>query len=340
MLRHALALAILGVAAPALAQNINMQAGPNGFGVWVAGPEADESSYTLTYERNPSGGCALLITDPEGAPVQVWDGKKLLAEDQIPTSLWPKPEKKYLVKIKMPDGSVWQKKLLAKKRQTATLSVNLPVQDEDVDTAEETGEADDGEGHRHHRRRHHHDETVQPVNPPDPNYPPQPGYPPAAYPPPVNPQQPVYPQQPQYGQQPQYPQPPAYPQQPQYGQQPQYAQQQPAYPPPPAQPAVAYAPGVYPMPEPDFIALRNAISRESFSEGRLNVLSTAMSSGTWFTVFQVGQLIDLFNFGTEKIKVVEMTNSHLADRQNAFRLYEHFTFSAEKEKVRKILEAP
>ncbi len=105
---------------------------------------------------------------------------------------------------------------------------------------------------------------------------------------------------------------------------------------------VVSAPQPQPQPQPqrprsetlDFPALVEAIKAESFSSAKLDVLRTAEAS---FTVDQVGQLIDLFTFSAEKVKVVELTQQRLIDRQNAFKLNSHFTFDADKKQVKAIL---
>ena len=84
----------------------------------------------------------------------------------------------------------------------------------------------------------------------------------------------------------------------------------------------------------DFGALVEAVKAESFSEAKLDVVRTAEAS---LTVDQVGQLVDLFSFSAEKVKVVELTNQRLIDRQNAFKLYSHFTFDGDKKQVKAIL---
>ena len=84
----------------------------------------------------------------------------------------------------------------------------------------------------------------------------------------------------------------------------------------------------------DFGALVEAVKAESFGDAKLDVVRTAEGG---LTVDQVGQLVDLFSFSEEQVKVVEITNSRLVDRQNAFKLYSHFTFDSDKKKVKAIL---
>jgi len=94
--------------------------------------------------------------------------------------------------------------------------------------------------------------------------------------------------------------------------------------------------GPQPMFDTDFAGLVEAIEAEGFEDGKLNVLRTA-APGTYFSVGQVGQLVDLFAFSAGKIKVVEICKPRILDLQNSFQLYSHFTFEADKKKVRGIL---
>jgi hypothetical protein len=86
----------------------------------------------------------------------------------------------------------------------------------------------------------------------------------------------------------------------------------------------------------DFSALRSAIADETFEKSRLNVLRSA-ASGNSFTVAQVGQLVDIFDFSDGKVKAVEICRDRIVDRENAFQLYSHFEFDADKKRVRSIL---
>jgi Domain of unknown function (DUF4476) len=84
----------------------------------------------------------------------------------------------------------------------------------------------------------------------------------------------------------------------------------------------------------DFPALVEAVKHESFSDAKLDVVRTSEGG---LTVEQLGQLIDLFSFATEQVKVVEFCQQRLVDRQNAFKLYQHFTFDGDKQKVKALL---
>lgn len=105
----------------------------------------------------------------------------------------------------------------------------------------------------------------------------------------------------------------------------------------PAPSAPAPAPAAQGMPDADFAALLSAVNDASFGAEKLGVVETAAQSHV-FTVEQVGKLVDAVSMSDEKVGVVERTRKKLVDRQNAFKLLEHFTFSGDKEKVRKLLK--
>ncbi|MFZ5470333.1 MAG: DUF4476 domain-containing protein [Myxococcota bacterium] len=106
-----------------------------------------------------------------------------------------------------------------------------------------------------------------------------------------------------------------------------------APPPPPPPPA---APAVYPMGDGDFASLCEAIEDEGFAEQKVGVLRTAADSA-YFTTAQVGKLVDLMAFSEQKVEVVAITKDKLVDRQNAFQLYKRFSFSEDKDKVKRLL---
>jgi hypothetical protein len=100
---------------------------------------------------------------------------------------------------------------------------------------------------------------------------------------------------------------------------------------------VAVAPVAQGMADADFEALVNAVNDAGFGHEKLGVIDTAAQSHV-FTVEQVGKLVDLMGSSDEKVGVVERTRRKLVDRENGFKLLEHFSFSSDKEKVRKLLK--
>jgi hypothetical protein len=86
-----------------------------------------------------------------------------------------------------------------------------------------------------------------------------------------------------------------------------------------------------------FDALVVAVRREKFPDGQRRVLDTAMP-GSWFTVAQVGTLVDLFTFSRDKLEVVRRVRGRIVDPDQAFQLYDRFTFDADKNELRNILQ--
>ena len=89
------------------------------------------------------------------------------------------------------------------------------------------------------------------------------------------------------------------------------------------------------MGERDFDALLAAVGNETYGQQKLGVVQTA--SAGWFTVDQVGRLVDQMTYDKDKVKVVEILNGHIVDRQNGFKLYSHFTYSNSKDQVKQLL---
>ena len=107
-----------------------------------------------------------------------------------------------------------------------------------------------------------------------------------------------------------------------------------ALPPPPPAPAMRTDQG---MDAGEFADLLKAVDAASFSKEKLSVIELAAQSHM-FSVEQVGQLVDAMSFPADKIGAVELTRRKLVDSKNSFKLLEHFTFSGDKEKVRKLLK--
>jgi len=90
-----------------------------------------------------------------------------------------------------------------------------------------------------------------------------------------------------------------------------------------------------PMAERDFDALVRAVSSEAYGQQKLSVVQSA--KGAYFTVAQVGRLVDELTYGKDKVQVVALLNDRILDKQNAFQLYGHFTYSSDKDQVKRLL---
>ena len=102
--------------------------------------------------------------------------------------------------------------------------------------------------------------------------------------------------------------------------------------PPPAPPA-----GPRAMEAARFDALVAAVRREPFPDGQRRVLDAAMP-GAWFSVAQVGRLVDLFPFSRDKLEVLRRVRGRLVDPDQAAELYGRFTFDADRAEARDLLQ--
>lgn len=86
-----------------------------------------------------------------------------------------------------------------------------------------------------------------------------------------------------------------------------------------------------------FASLKQTIKAGSFADDQLSALRSA-AAHNWFTIAQVGEVVDLFTFGDDKIKAVRVLKPRVIDPENAFMLQNHFTFGDDKRKVMKIFK--
>ena|SRR5438477_428791 len=91
------------------------------------------------------------------------------------------------------------------------------------------------------------------------------------------------------------------------------------------------------MTEKDFHTLRTALEHEAGDAAKLAVLRTA-AANAFFTTAQAGQLIDRLAYRDDKLAAVPILKDRILDKQNAWQLYQHFTYREDKMKVQEILE--
>ncbi|QSQ25524.1 DUF4476 domain-containing protein [Pyxidicoccus parkwayensis] len=105
-------------------------------------------------------------------------------------------------------------------------------------------------------------------------------------------------------------------------------------------PAPAPTPGHVPgaVSDDDFAQVTEAINDASMSGDKLRVVQMVSRRGR-FSVYQVGQLVDMFSMSDDKVNVVRLLRGSIADRKNAYQLLSKFTFSTDKEQVQKLLAA-
>ena len=95
--------------------------------------------------------------------------------------------------------------------------------------------------------------------------------------------------------------------------------------------------GPQPMNDKDFRMLRTALDREAGDTAKLAVLRTA-AANAFFTTEQAGQLIDKLVYRDDKLSAVPILKDRILDKQNAWQLYQHFTYREDKMKVQEMLE--
>jgi hypothetical protein len=106
--------------------------------------------------------------------------------------------------------------------------------------------------------------------------------------------------------------------------------------PPPGEPRHA-PPRIQPMDPPTFQRLLAAIKEASFSEEQTSVIEQAASS-SFFLVAQCKEVVKGLSFSADQVRAVELMAPKLLDREHAFELFGAFTFDADKEQVKRILE--
>ena len=87
----------------------------------------------------------------------------------------------------------------------------------------------------------------------------------------------------------------------------------------------------------EFHRLITALDQEAGDKAKISLLETA-AAHAWFTTAQAGALIDHVVYREDKLLVVPIVRGRILDRQNAYLLYQHFTYREDKAKVEQMLE--
>src|SRR5207237_1195055 len=80
-----------------------------------------------------------------------------------------------------------------------------------------------------------------------------------------------------------------------------------------------------------------ALDEEPGDQAKLNLRRSAAAK-QWFTSAMAGVLIDHIVYRENKLAAVPILKDRILDRENAFWLYQHFTYREDKAKVQEILE--
>jgi hypothetical protein len=102
--------------------------------------------------------------------------------------------------------------------------------------------------------------------------------------------------------------------------------------PPPPRPPV-----LHPVSAQDLASIAQAIHRQSFGKDKLRTLEDAARSRN-FLIAQVRELLGSFSFSKEKVAAVKILAPQVLDRNNAYQLYDDFSFSSEKAEVRALFQ--
>jgi hypothetical protein len=95
--------------------------------------------------------------------------------------------------------------------------------------------------------------------------------------------------------------------------------------------------GPQPMSRDAFKDFTHALDMEAGDEAKLNLLRSA-ASHEWFTASMAGVVIDHIVHRENKLQAVPILKDRILDRENAFWLYQHFTYREDKARVQEMLE--
>jgi hypothetical protein len=95
--------------------------------------------------------------------------------------------------------------------------------------------------------------------------------------------------------------------------------------------------GPQPMSKEAFKDFVHAMDVEAGDEAKLGLLKSA-AAREWFTAAMAGVIIDHVVHRENKLRAVPIVKDRILDRENAFWLYEHFTYREDKAKVQELLE--
>ena len=76
------------------------------------------------------------------------------------------------------------------------------------------------------------------------------------------------------------------------------------------------------------------LESEAFSDGRISALKTIMPNRS-FQVSQVVEILDLFNFGDDKVTAATLLFSQVEDPENWFLVYGALDFDSDRESLRR-----
>lgn len=100
-----------------------------------------------------------------------------------------------------------------------------------------------------------------------------------------------------------------------------------------AVPEITSAPARVAVPEERIARQIAAIAAASFSSDRL-AIAGMRGADDYYTIAQLGRILDAFTHGSDKVTVARMLAPYVLDRENAYALDAHLTFSSDRAAVR------
>lgn len=93
----------------------------------------------------------------------------------------------------------------------------------------------------------------------------------------------------------------------------------------------------YAMSEQDFDVLYSKVKRASFDDDKYALIEVA-TLGCHYTCGQCARLMGIFSFGDDKIRALRLMARHIVDPQNAYTIYQIFTFDSDRDKAARIIQ--
>lgn len=95
-------------------------------------------------------------------------------------------------------------------------------------------------------------------------------------------------------------------------------------------------PRVHIMNDKDFQFLYKTIRKKSFEKDQLEILSVGVLDN-YFSCRQCDKIMSLYSFDDDKLKVLKIMASHIADKENARMILDSFRFESDRRKAADIL---
>lgn len=93
-----------------------------------------------------------------------------------------------------------------------------------------------------------------------------------------------------------------------------------------------------PIREEDLAVFLSTLDNAGFSDAKVEMVKE-FGRSNWFTVAQVGKIVEKISFGDDKVDAILAIYPHIVDKENSYRLYEFVTFSDDRERLKQGLNA-